>query len=106
MVAPGKAGGAVHSLLHHDPLAVIGDDEPMQVKVVAVLHRRTVNLCHKPARSRQGRAVEAGAFADCDEFLRDLAGVLAASTTDVEAEFGGQRIKPALQRAEHARGDP
>ena len=52
---------AVHALLHHDPLAVVGDDEAVQVELEAVLHRGAVDLGDQPARPRQRRAVEAGA---------------------------------------------
>ena len=49
---------AVHALLHHDPVAVVGDDEAVQVEIEAVLHRGAVDLGDQPARSGQRRAVE------------------------------------------------
>ena len=64
VVAAGVAAVAVHALLDHDPLAVVGDDEAVQVELEAVLHRRAVDLGDEPARPRQRRAVEAGALAD------------------------------------------
>ena len=47
---------AVHALLHHRPLAVIGDEEAVQVEIEAVLHGGAVDLGHKAAGAREGRA--------------------------------------------------
>jgi hypothetical protein len=33
VIAPGLAAVAVHALLDHDPVSVIGDDEAMEIKV-------------------------------------------------------------------------
>ena len=64
MIAARGAGCAVHALLHDDPIAVVGDDEAVEVKVEAVLHGGAVHLGDQPARLRQRRAVEADARAD------------------------------------------
>ena len=63
---------AVHALLHHDPAPVVGDDEPVQVEIEAVLHRGAVDLGDQPARGRELRPVEADPLAD----LRSSCGVL------------------------------
>ena len=47
---------AVHALLHHRPVAVIGDEEAMQVEVEAVLHGGAVDLRHQAAGAREGCA--------------------------------------------------
>ncbi len=105
VIAPRVAALAVHALLHHHPLPVVGDDEAVQVKVEAVLHRRAVDLGDEPARLRERRAVDAGALADRDQLVRRLARMLAAPAADMNAKLAAQRGEPALQRAEHAGGD-
>ena len=50
---------AVHALLHHHPVAVVGDDEAVQIEIEAVLHRGAVDLGDQPAGPGQRRAVEA-----------------------------------------------
>ena len=105
MIAPRLPRVAVHALLHHDPMAVVGDDEAVQVEVEAVLHRGAVDLGDEPARLGERRAVEADALADRDELVRRLARMRAAAAADMQAEFARARREPALQRAEHAGGD-
>src|SRR5258708_29606625 len=39
VVAPCLTRRGVHPLLDHGPRAVVGDDEPVQVKIETVLHR-------------------------------------------------------------------
>jgi hypothetical protein len=56
MVAAGQAAIAVHALLHHHPLAVVGDEEAVQIEVETVLHRGAVDLGHQAARFGRGRA--------------------------------------------------
>ena len=55
---------AVHALLHHHPVAVIGDDEAMQIEIEAVLNGGAVHLGDEPADIRQACSVEADALAD------------------------------------------
>ena len=105
MIAPRLPGIAVHALLDHDPLAVVGDDEAVQVEIEAVLHRRAVDLGDQPARGRELLAVDADPFADRDQLLRRLARMLAAAAAHVNAELALQRREPALQCADHARRD-
>jgi len=54
----------IHALLHHHPLRIIRDNEPMQIKIEPVLHCRTVHLGHQSARLGQGCAVKPHAFPD------------------------------------------
>ncbi len=96
---------AIHALLNDRPFALVGHDETVQVKVKAVLHRGAVDLGHEPACPRQGRTVNTDVFAECCQFLRRAARVLAAATADMNAKFALQRGEPALQRADDARGD-
>src|SRR4051812_32803102 len=105
VVTPRVAALAVHALLHHDPLAVIGDNEAVEIEIETVLNRGAVDLGDEPARLREGSAVDAGALADGDQLLRRLARMLAAPPAHMNAKLGAQRSEPALERAEHAGGD-
>ena len=105
VITPRVAALAVHALLHHHPLAVVGDDEAVQVKVEAVLHGRAVHLGDEAARLRERCAVDTGALADRDQLIRRLARMLAASAAHMDAELAAQRRQPALQRTNHAGGD-
>src|SRR5450631_2906477 len=96
---------AIHALLNDRPFAFVGYEEAMQIKVKAVLYRGAVDFGHEPACQRQGRSVNTDAFAECCQFLRGAARVLAAATADMNAKLALQRGEPALQRADDARGD-
>ena len=52
MIAASLPLRAVHALLHHHPMAVVGDDEAVQVELKAILHRGAVDLGDQPARRR------------------------------------------------------
>jgi hypothetical protein len=54
---------AVHALLHDRPLAVIGDEESVQIEIEAVLDRGAVDLGDEAARAGKLGAVEADTFA-------------------------------------------
>ena len=86
-------------------MAVVGDDEAVQIELEPVLHRGAVDLGDEPARLRQRRAVEADALADGDELVRRLPRMPAAPAADMDAELARERRQPALQRADHAGGD-
>ena len=61
MIATRLLALPVHALLHHRPVAVIGDDETVQIEIETVLHGGAVDLGHEPARLRELAAVEADA---------------------------------------------
>ena len=105
VIAPGLAAIAVHALLDHDPVSVIGDDEAMEIKVKPILDRRAVDLGDKPARPGKRRAVETDPITDRDKLMRRLARVIAAPAADMDAELSGQGCQAALQRADDAGGD-
>ena len=84
---------AVHALLHHHPLAVVGDDEAVQIEIEAVLHRGAVDLGDQPAGAGQRRAVEADALAERDQLVRRLARVLAAAAADMDAELASRAAR-------------
>ena len=93
----------VHSLLHHDPVAVIGHDEAVQVQVEPILHRGAIDLGDQPAGSGQSGTVKADPLANCDQLVRGLPGVLAAASANMDPQLVRERGQAALQRADHAR---
>ena len=105
MIAARLPALAVHALLHHRPVAVVGDDETVQVEIEAVLHGGAVDLGHETAGLRELAAVEADVVADRDEFARRLARMFPAPAADVDAELVLQRRQPALERADDAGRD-
>ena len=105
MIATRLPALPVHALLHHRPMAVIGDDETVQVEIETILHGGTVDLGHETAGLREFAAVEADLVPDRDEFARGLSGVSPAPAADVDAELLLQRRQPALERADDAGRD-
>ncbi len=100
VIAPRLAALAVHALLDDDPMAIVGDDEAVQVEIEAVLDGGAVDLGDEAARGRQRRPVEADPLPDGDELLRRLARMGSSAAADMQAEFARQRRQPALQRAD------
>ena len=54
---------AVHALVHDRPLPVVGHEEPVKIKVEAILDGGTVDLCDQTAGADQLGAIEADGFA-------------------------------------------
>ena len=52
MIAASLPQRAVHALLHHHPMAVVGDDETVQVELKTILHRGAVDLGDQTAGRR------------------------------------------------------
>ena len=46
VVPAGLALVAVHALLHHRPLAIVGDKEAVKIEIEAILHGGAVELFH------------------------------------------------------------
>ena len=105
MIPPRLLAPAIHALLHDGPMAVVGDDEAVQIEVEAVLHRRAVHLGNQPAGLGQRRPIDADTLADRDQLLRGLPRMPAASAADVNAELVAKRRQSALERPDHARGN-
>ena len=80
-------------------MAVVGHDEAVQIEVETVLKGGTVDLRHQPADVGESRSVESDALTDRHQFNGRLAGMLAATAADMNAEFARQRLEPALQGA-------
>jgi len=49
MVTAGLPALTLHSLLYDRPLAVVGHNESVQIKVKAILHCRTIDLGYQSA---------------------------------------------------------
>src|SRR4051794_1861888 len=105
MIAPGLEAIAVHALLDHHPVSVVGDNEAVEIELEPILDRRAVDLGDKPARSGKRRPVDADPITDRDKLLGRLARVLAAAAADLDAELSGQGRQAALQRADDAGRD-
>ena len=82
---------AVHALLHDGPLAVVGDEEAMEVEIEAVLHGGAVDLRDEAACAGEPGAVEADALAEQPQFVGRLARMLAATAADMDSELSLQR---------------
>ncbi len=106
VVAPGELRFTLHALLDDDPVAVVRDNEAVQVEFETVLHRRAVDLRYKPAGPGQRGSVKPDPLAGGDELLRGLPRMAAASAANVDPKFSFQRPQPAFQRPDHARGNP
>ncbi len=105
MIAARRAARVVHALLDDGPMPLIGDDEAVQIEIKTILNGGAVDLRHEPAGVRERGTVEPDPLADRREFKRRLSRMLAAAAADMDSEFARQRLKAALQRADHARGD-
>jgi hypothetical protein len=106
MVAAGRATRSVHALLDNRPAAVVGDDEAVQIEVKAILDGGAVDLRHQAARGGERGTVDSDPLPDRRELERRLARMFAAPPADMDAELARQWREAALQRADHACGDP
>ncbi len=106
VIAPRLPPRAVHPLLHDDPGAVVGDDEPVQVQLEAVLDGGAVDLRDQAARLHQRRRVQAAALAQRRQLVGRAARVTPAPAADVQPQLVRDRGQPALQRADDAGRDP
>src|SRR4051812_46385795 len=105
MVAARLTFGAVHTLLHHRPMTVIGNEETMQVEIETVLDSRAVNLRHESAGARKSRPIDAHTLAECGELGRRAPRVLAAPAADMDSKFLLKGSESPLQGTNDARGD-
>jgi hypothetical protein len=92
-------------LLHYDPLAVVGDDETVEIEIEPVLHGGAIDFGDQPAGLCKPGAIHADKFADREQFAGRLSRMPAASAADVNAQLARQRLQPAFERAEYAGGD-
>jgi hypothetical protein len=104
MIAASRATQVVHALLDNGPMAIVGDDEAVQVKIKSVLHRCAIDLRHQAAHAGQRRPVDSDPLPDRCEFNRRLSRLLAATAADMEPEFSREGLEASLERPDHARG--
>ena len=94
MIAARLPAIAVHALLHHDPTPVVGDDEAVQIKIEAILHRGAVHLGDEPARLASAAPSKPTrspiAMSSCGRLPR----MLAAAAADMDAEFAASGARP------------
>src|SRR6185312_3022755 len=95
----------VHALLYDAPLGVGGDDEAMQIEIVAVLYGGTVDLRDQSAGLSQACRIDTGALAYPSQLVGRAARGASSPAADIDTELALDRGQPALQRAEHAGGD-
>src|ERR1022692_4659640 len=70
VIAPRLLACAIHALLHDSPVAVVSDNEAVQVETETILHSRAVNFRYQAARLRKGVSVNADTVADGNQLLR------------------------------------
>src|SRR6202042_2409993 len=64
MVAASRAARIVHALLDDGPVAVVGDDEAVQIEVETILHGGAVDLRNQPADVGERGAVDSDPLAN------------------------------------------
>ena len=106
VVAAGLPARAVHALLHDHPGAVVGDDEAVQVQLEAVLHGGAVDLGDQAAGAHQRGRVQPQPLAERGQLVGRAARVAPAAAADVQAQLVLDGPEAALERADHAGGDP
>src|SRR5690348_3333202 len=96
---------AIHALLDHCPLAVVSNEEAVEVKVEAVLYRRAVNLGDETACARQRSTVKPNPHPEPGQFVRRPARMLTPTAAHMNAQFARERGQSALECADHTGGD-
>jgi hypothetical protein len=79
VIAAGLLELTVHALLYNNPVAVVGDDEAVQVQLEPVLHGGTVDLGYQAAGCGERGPIKAHPVPDIDQFVRRLPRIPAAS---------------------------
>ena len=105
MIPTGLFEFAIHALLYNDPMAVVADDEPVQVKLVTILDSGAVDLRYQAAGRGERGPIKAHFFADIDQLVRRIPRIFTSPAADVDAELLLKRSQPALQGTDHARRD-
>jgi hypothetical protein len=62
----------VHALLYNNPVAVVGDDEAMQIQLKPVLHSGTVDLRNQAAGCGERCPIKTYPVPDIDKLVRRL----------------------------------
>src|SRR3954471_8049042 len=105
MITARLAQVLVHSLLHHHPAPILGDDEGMKIELISVLDRGAVDLRHEPARARQAGAVDAHPIADLGKLERGLTRMASAAAAHEKSKLAFERSQSAFEGPDDARRD-
>ncbi len=108
MIAPGVAGGVVHPLLDHRPIALPGEQEAVVVELVAVLEGGAVHLGRDLAGVDElvGRPRDGVHLCVGDDLRRRLAGGPALAAGDEQPEVRLPALHRLLQRTGGRRREP
>src|ERR1700722_6615362 len=87
MIAASRAARVIHALLDDGPMAIIGDDEAVQIEVKTILHGGAVDLRHQPADIGERGAVDPDPLANRGEFKRRPSRPFAAPAADMDSEL-------------------
>ena len=67
VIATGLLELGLHPLLYNDPVAVVGDDEPVQIELETVLHSGTVDLRYQAASCGERGPIKAHPVPDINQ---------------------------------------
>ncbi len=105
MVAPRQFARGVHPLLDHRPIALVGNDERMQINVESILHGGAVDLGDEPTDLAQPRAVDPGPLSNRAQLLRRVTRVTASPAADMDAKIPLRIGEGPLERPDRAGGN-
>ena len=69
MIAPRLLASAIHALLNDGPVAVISDNEAVEVEIETILYCRAVNFRYQAADLRKSGSIDTDTVAYGDQFL-------------------------------------
>jgi hypothetical protein len=87
VIAAGLPELAVHPLLYNDPMAVVGNDEPVQIELETVLHSGTVDLGYQAAGCGERCSIKSYVVPDGDQFVRRLPRIPPTPSADMDPEL-------------------
>ncbi len=102
MVTTGLLEVAVHALLDDGPLAVVSDNERVQIELEPILNRGAIDLGHQTASFSERRTIETDTLSNGEELLRGLSRIFPAATADVNSKLVPQRSEATFQRSDDA----
>ena len=70
VIAPRLLACAIHALLNDGPVAVVSDNEAVEVEIETILYSRAVNLRYQAAGLRKSGSIDTDTVADGNQFLR------------------------------------
>src|SRR4029077_9961900 len=103
VIAPRLLACAIHALLNDGPVAVVSDNEAVEVEIETILYSRAVNFRYQAAGLRKSGSIDTDTVAYGSQFLWPVSWMLAAPTADMNAEFIVERRQSAFERSNNAR---